>query len=209
MSRHNPQHDITGLLKAAETWKSQCLLRDRALLDDAGQYWNYENLQELDSRFIQSPQEGGGRYFDKLALQLADASPEAIKLMAELNWLLVLFSTNVRPDTKRGLVRNIWELTNEKMPKSSLLEDATLSGAGSTGTGYNTHRWRELAFLIKMMKAFKALAADDQRLRLVEEPWTFAEWIGGIPDANARQFRHIVCFLLFPDSNLRYSQHLR
>lgn len=200
MSRYNPQHDMTNLLRAADTWKSQCLLHDGALLDDAGQYWNYENLMELDNRFIQNPQQGDGTYSDKLANQLADASQEAIKLMAELNWLLLLFSTNVTPIKKRELVRNIWELTNDEMPESWLLEDATLSGAGSTGTGYNAHRWRELAFLIEMMKAFKALAADDQRLRLVEEPWAFAEWIGGIPDANARQFRHIVCFLLFPDS---------
>ncbi len=153
----------------------------------------------LDKRFIQNPQAGDQTYFEKLALQLADASPEATKLMAELNWLLLLFSTNIKPGTKRDLVRSIWELTGDKLPESVLLEDRFLSGAGSTGTGYNTLRWRELVFLIELMKAFKALAPQIQNAK-TNVPWAFAEWIEQIPDAGARQFRHIICFLLFPDS---------
>jgi len=197
MSQYNSRHDIKALLEAAQLWKDQCLLDDGPLLGD-GKYWNSDKLAELDQRFIQNPQEGDESYFDKLALQLSDASPEAIKLMAELNWLLLLFSTNIKPSTKRDLVRNIWELSGDTLPESWLLEDATLSGAGSTGTGYNTLRWRELVFLIEIMKAFKALAPEAQRQTL-ETPWSFADWLEGIPDAKARQFRHIICFLLFPD----------
>src|SRR5690606_2637994 len=124
---------------------------------------------------------------------------QAIKLMAELNWLLLLFSTNIKPGTKRDLVRSIWELTGDKLPESKLLEDESLSGAGSTGTGYNTLRWRELVFLIELMKAFKALTPESRK-EMLTTPWGFAEWIEQIPDAGARQFRHIICFLLFPDS---------
>lgn len=197
MSQYNSRHDIKALLEAARLWKDQCLLDDGPLLGD-GKYWSSDKLAELDQRFIQNPLEGDESYFDKLALQLADASPEAIKLMAELNWLLLLFSTNIRPRTKRDLVRNIWELSGDTLPESWLLEDAPLSGAGSTGTGYNTLRWRELVFLIEIMKAFKALAPEAQQHTL-ETPWSFADWLENIPDARARQFRHIICFLLFPD----------
>src|SRR6185369_9286096 len=28
----------------------------------------------------------------------------------------------------------------------------------------------------------------------------FAAWIGALPDADARQFRHMILYLLFPDS---------
>lgn len=198
MSRYNPRHDIQPMLKAAELWEEQCMRANGSLLDN-GLYWTAENLAELDKRFIQNPQAGDQTYFEKLALQLADASPEATKLMAELNWLLLLFSTNIKPGTKRDLVRSIWELTGDKLPESVLLEDRFLSGAGSTGTGYNTLRWRELVFLIELMKAFKALAPQIQNAK-TNVPWAFAEWIEQIPDAGARQFRHIICFLLFPDS---------
>jgi len=197
MSQYNSRHDIKALLEAAQLWKDHCLLADGPLLGD-GKYWSSDKLAELDQRFIQNPQEGDESYFDKLALQLTDASPEAIKLMAELNWLLLLFSTNIKPGTKRDLVRNIWELSGDALPQSWLLEDATLSGAGSTGTAYNTLRWRELVFLIELMKAFKALEPEAQN-KILATPWSFADWLENIPDARARQFRHIICFLLFPD----------
>jgi hypothetical protein len=80
--------------------------------------------------------------------------------MAELNWLLLLFSTNIKPGTKRDLVRNIWELSGDALPQSWLLEDATLSGAGSTGTAYNTLRWRELVFLIELMPEPKQITGN-------------------------------------------------
>lgn len=197
MSRYNSRHEIETLLKAAQIWKDQCLLADGPLLN-SGKYWTSENLAELDKRFIQNPLEGDESYFDKLALQLADASSEATKLMAELNWLLLLFSTNIKPGTKRDLVRNAWALSGEELSQSWLVEDKTLSGSGSTGTAYNTLRWRELVFLIELMKAFKSLAPEAQSQTL-DSPWAFADWLETIPDAKARQFRHIICFLLFPD----------
>lgn len=43
----------------------------------------------------------------KLSLQLADSSPEAVQLMAELNWLLLLFSSNIKPNTKWRMVMEI------------------------------------------------------------------------------------------------------
>lgn len=198
MSRYNPQHNLEGLLNAAETWKQRCLLGDGPLLG-SGCYWTSANLDELDRCFIQNPQDSGENYFEKLAIQLEGASHDAIKLMAELNWVLLLFSTNIKPDTKRSLVTDIWKLSGDSLPRSRFLDDATLSGAGSTGTGYNTHRWRELVFLIEFMKAFKALTPEDQKKTLAN-PWEFADWVAGIPKASARQFRHIICFLLFPDS---------
>lgn len=199
MSRYNLRHDIEGLLNAVETWKQRCLLGDGPLLD-SGRYWTRANLKELDQCFIQNLQEGGGaNYFEKLSIQLAGASQDAIKLMAELNWVLLLFSTNIKPETKRILVSDIWKLSGDSLPKSNFLDEAVLSGIGSTGVGYNTHRSRELVFLIELMKVFKALGPEDQK-KILAEPWEFAEWIERIPGDRSRQFRHIICFLLFPDS---------
>jgi len=198
MSRYNPRHPIKTMLEAAEHWKQRCLVADGGLLTN-GDYWNSACLAELDERFIQTPLEGEESFFDKLQQQLANASPAAIKLMAELNWLLLLFSTNIKPVTKRDLVRSIWVISGDTLPSSWLLDDDTLRGAGSTGTGFNTLRWRELVFLIEVFKAFKGLS-QDQRQPLLQSPWAFADWLDSIPGAQTRQFRHILCFLLYPDS---------
>ena len=78
------------------------------------------------------------------------------------------------------------------------LSDSVLGGIGSAGPGFNNHRWRELAFFITAVLAFKQLQPG-QRERLLREPWGFAEWLQGIPGADARQLRHMLLFLLFPD----------
>lgn len=198
MSRYNPRHNIEPLLKAADEWKQRCLTQDSGLFEDGG-YWNTTYLAELDEHFIQNPLEGNENFAEKLQLQLANATSNAIKLMAELNWLLLLFSSNIKPATKRELVRSIWEMNGDKLPETWLLEDATLSGAGSTGTGFNTLRWRELVFLIETLSAYKSLN-DEQRQPLLNSPWAFADWLDNLPGADVRQFRHILCFLMYPDS---------
>lgn len=132
MSRYNPHHDIDALLEAAQQWRDRCLLEDGSLFGDTS-LWTAEHLDELNRAFIQNPIEGSDTFTDKLALQLADASPAAIQLMAELNWLLLLFSSNIKPDTKRGQIRQIWELSGTPFPDGSpFIVDRVLGGVGST-----------------------------------------------------------------------------
>ncbi|AZM96556.1 hypothetical protein [Vreelandella venusta] len=84
MSRYSHKRDTTHLLATAQRWKESCLLQDGSLLSSK-QLWNIDNLKELDRRFTQNPVEGGDSFVHKLSLQLADSTPEAIQLMAELN----------------------------------------------------------------------------------------------------------------------------
>lgn len=199
MSRYSHRHETTHLLAAAQRWKETCLLQDGSLFSDK-QLWTLDNLEELDRRFTQNPIEGGDSYVHKLSLQLADSSAEAIQLMAELNWLLLLFSSNIKPDTKRRMVMEIWALSGEALPESApCLDDRSLGGVGSTGTGFNTHRWRELVFLIDLLRAFKSMPADQQQ-RQAQDPWAFADWMATVRRDGIRQLPHILNYLLFPDS---------
>nr|WP_298522430.1 AAA family ATPase [uncultured Halomonas sp.] len=204
MSEYNPHHEIGALLDAARQWRDSCLLEDGSLFGDTN-IWTTKYLNELDHAFNQNTIEGNETFTDKLALQLADASTEAIQLMAELNWLLLLFSRNIKPDTKRSQIRLIWELSGSPFPVDvPLIADNVICGAGSTGTGFNTHRWRELIFLIDVIRAFKQLDAAT-RQRLLNSPWDFCDWMNSIPREGARQFRHVLRFLLFPSTFERIS----
>ncbi|MBK1735857.1 hypothetical protein CKO15_11325 [Halorhodospira abdelmalekii] len=198
MSRYSHRHDTTHLLTAAEHWKSTCLLEDGSLFCDKP-LWTLTNLEELERSFTHNPIEGGDSFVHKLSLQLAAASSDAIQLMAELNWLLLLFSSNIKPATKQGLVREVWELSNKAFPAAApFMDDQSLSGVGSTGTGFNTLRWRELAFLIEFVRTFKSLDAAQQQ-RLVDDPWLFVDWLATIRGHGKRQLPHILSYLLFPD----------
>lgn len=98
------------------------------------------------------------------------------------------------------MVKEIWELSGEPFPElASGLDDESLGGVGSTGTGFNTHRWRELVFLIDLMRAFKSLPADQQQ-RQAQAPWAFADWMASVRRDGNRQLTHILNYLLFPDS---------
>jgi hypothetical protein len=60
-------------------------------------------------------------------------------------------------------------------------------------------RWRELVFFTRFLVAFKALEASE-RQRVLQDGWAFAHWIQSIPEAESRQPRHMLLYLLFPDS---------
>jgi len=142
-----------------------------------------------------------GSFLSKLEDQLAAASPGAKQLAAELLWLLYLIvaDTMMSGGTKRVQIRTVWEWSGETLPDESDLLGETLNvGVGNPGPAYNTHRWREYAFAIELIRAWKALPAEEQT-RLIEDPWEFATWVDDQPSAPGRQFRHVILYLLFPD----------
>lgn len=199
MSRHSHKHDTTHLLAAAQHWKKNCLLRAGSLFSDKN-LWTLSNLDELDKAFVQNPLEGNESYLEKLKLQLSDVSPQAARLMAELHWVLLLFPHNINPSTKRGLIQELWALGNSPLDGAHpMLNDAILAGAAHSGTAYNTHRWRELTFLIHIVAALKKLPRKQCQQKLAE-PWTFSEWLASVPREGYRQFRHMMRWLLFPDT---------
>ncbi|HWX49172.1 MAG TPA: AAA family ATPase [Roseomonas sp.] len=125
--------------------------------------------------------------------------------MAEALWALMLFQSNITADRKRANIQTVWGWSGENLdPGSPMLSDAALVGLGSAGTAYNTQRWRELAFLLTSVRAFKRKPAQERRT-LLEDGSQFAVWIRSLPDAGSRQFRHICLHLLFPDEFERIS----
>jgi len=190
--------DAGPILAAAEYWKAHALLHDGSVLSD-GAVWTPENLEALDKYFIQNPDAGEGSFFEKLESQIDSTGPGAKQLAAELLWLMFLCPSNIGAEKKREGVRTIWEWSGAPFPgDSQWLEDDVLRGVGSAGTGYNTKRWREFVFCIRIMIAFKELSTHE-RAQLLGDGWGMAQWLEQIPECDARQFRHMVLFLLFPD----------
>ncbi|MBX3571653.1 MAG: AAA family ATPase [Mesorhizobium sp.] len=205
MARFNPHRDASRIYEAAAEWLGRCLIADGSAFSHRNQLWNLPNLEELDLRFVRNLDAGEGGFLSKLEAQLAEGSSDCRQLMAESLWLLLLFPTNVGAAKKRETVQEIWSWSGENLEATNpLLDDAALGGIGSAGTAYNTHRWRELVFLISSLRDFKAGDTAD-RERIASDPWAFSAWIGGLPEARNRQLIHILPHLLFPDSFERIS----
>ncbi len=206
MSRFNPDRDVEPALTAAARWLQDCLVDDGSLLSGSARLWTAEHLDTLDRLFIQQPDENGTLSFlEKLERQLRPGNPACRQLMAEAVWLLLLFQSNITPEKKRENTRAIWSWSGDTLPVTHpFLADPVLAGIGHPGTAYNTHRWRELAYLITVARAFKRQDAE-QRRATITDPWRFSRWLEDVPREGFRQLRHLLRYLCFPDTFERIS----
>ncbi|MFZ5573024.1 MAG: AAA family ATPase [Thermodesulfobacteriota bacterium] len=199
MSRYCGKKDSAGTLAAAEHWRQKCLLEDGSVLTEKS-LWKQENFEEIDKHVVNQPNEGEGNFFEKLEAQLISTKPEIKQLTAEILWVMFLCPSNISPGKKREGFQTIWNWSEESYPQDTKwLKNDYLSGVGSAGTGYNTNRWRELSFFIRVMIAIKKLSKSELS-KLLGDGWLFAQWMQEIPECDARQFRHMLLFMLFPDS---------
>jgi 5-methylcytosine-specific restriction protein B len=193
------RYDGGPIYSAAKEWAQRCLTQDGSIFSDELQLWALAILDELDRRFVQNLDEGEGNFFEKLKAQLGGGSSQCHQLMAEALWILMLFQSKITAATKRENVAQVWSWSGAELPEvHPMLSETVLSGLGSAGAAYNTQRWRELSFLITALRDFKR-QAHNERERMLEDGWSFAEWLTSLPGARNRQLRHILPHLLFPD----------
>ncbi|WP_162131010.1 MrcB family domain-containing protein [Bradyrhizobium genomosp. III] len=197
MSRFYPT-GAPKVLSAAQNWRDVALRRGNSIFT-ADQVWSTANLEELDRVFTQAPDETDRPFSAKLQDQLSACTSLVKQLAAEILWLLLLCPSNISAERKRENIETIWEWSQTPYPANSeWLADDVLSGIGSGGPGYSNHRPRELTFCLNFLLSFRQLNQQRQDL-LLTRPWEFAEWLQSVPDAQARQFRHMILHLLFPD----------
>jgi len=198
MSRYTGEEQAEQILKAASEWRQRCLINGGSLFSNKN-LWDSQHLVEIERDVVNSQLELEGNFIHRLKEQLASVTPEAKQLTAEMLWLLFLCASNISVRTKREQITTIWELAGEALNNDNpLLKDAVLSGVGSAGTGFNTFRAREFAYLTNVLKALLALSLAEREARL-SDGFAFAEWLSIIPENASRQFRHMLMFMLFPD----------
>ncbi|WP_232454374.1 McrB family protein [Burkholderia ubonensis] len=185
-------------MEAAIHWRDAALLGKGSVLTSQ-ELWTTSALELLDKHFVRNPDLGDGKFLEKLENQLAPAGSSTKQLVAEMMWLLYLCPSSLTSAHKRKTVQTIWAWSDEPSPTDSRwLDDDVLAGVGSAGPGFNQNQWRELVFVINFVRRFRELSGDDQQA-LTEDGWAFDEWLRQVPDWEARQFRHMLLFLLFPD----------
>jgi 5-methylcytosine-specific restriction enzyme B len=208
MSRYRRE---PAVLQAAERWRNRCLLDDGSILSEK-RLWTLENLVHLERYFVNNPDEGEGRFLEKLQGQLSPAPAAAKQLAAELLWLLYLGVSEaaLKGGTKRLQIRKVWEWSGEPLPDASAELAALDRGIANPGTAYQAQRWREYRFAIELMRDWKRLPETERQL-LVGDPWEFGGWVDRHPYSPGRQLRHFLLTLLFPEHYERIvtGQHKR
>lgn len=191
------------ILAAAAAWRDKCLLASTSVFSGE-ELWTPETLSELDEHFSRNLDDSDRTFLEKLHDQLAPTSPFAKKLMAEMLWVMFLFPNNITRGKKAQVVTTVWGWSGDVLSANHPLIAVLVNGIGSAGMGYNSYRYLESAFLIRLMQKWKLFPPEEQR-RLAGDPWLFGEFVDGVDGADKRQLRHMLLHLLFPDTFERVS----
>ena len=186
------------IVKAAEQWKQRCLLDGGSLFGEE-RLWTREHFEELKKDFVERPDEGNRSFEEKLRDQLADTTPQAKRLWAEITWVYWLMVRSVKGVTKLDKIRGIWEWSGVALPDNHwALGDVLDEGTATPGPAYLIQQWREFAFIVTLMLAWVDLPRAD-RESLLSDPWHLSSWVDAQMGDQRRQFRHALLFLLCPD----------
>ena len=197
MSRFCGEDNADPVLRAAEEWRDRALRQGGSVFSDSA-LWSLANIEDLHRYYVLAENDGTGTFLEKFKVQLSESSPEIKQLAAEMIWLLVLCSKSIAAATKRSQIEEGWSWSGQQLTDSRWLANPVLNGIGGTGQGFNFNRWRELVFLIEFLLRFRSLSASDQG-HISQDSWRFSEWLAEVPGAEARQLRHMLLYLLYPD----------
>ncbi len=184
---------------AAARLLERCLQGNGSLIRDAPELWTLGNLETIHKMFVAAPDEGDRSFTEKFENQIKPAGPEIARLAAEILAVYFLFPSNVGAARKKELVGQVLGWAGDELPADCILASALTQGIGSGGQGYNTRRPSEIAFVIEFAIAWKRLP-DPDRSAAAKDPWLFMEIVDGVDGADARQGRHMLLHVLFPDS---------
>ncbi len=197
MARYS-EHDTTAVYHASERFRDRCLQQDGSLIFDDETVWSLANLTRLHEVFVAAPDEGDRSFVDKFRDQVKPAGQAVVRLAAETLCIYFLFPSNVGGYRKRELVNEVLSWAGDALPAEHAVSAAFERGVGSGGQGYNTRRPFEIAFIIEVAIAWKKMGEPD-RASALGEPWQFQSFVDGVDGAEARQARHMLLHLLFPD----------
>jgi hypothetical protein len=205
MARVVHDKDISQTLVAAGEWIDLCLVQDGSLFSES--LWTKAKVHEVQKAFDDHPDFADDSFMTKLRRQMENVSVSAQHLMAEMLWILLLFPSNMKAQTKRQQVREIWSLNGGQLEETNVyLRNEVLAGIGSGGPGFNNYRPDELTYLIAVVVSLKNKAADDRR-KVLTDYEAFNNWISSVPQKGNRQFRHMLRYFAFPELVERISSN--
>ncbi len=199
MARYCPGFNTEPMFEVAELIKERCFKNDGSLFSDKA-IWTHSHTKELMALFLERLDTGSGKYLEKMKKQMEGVQPELVQLMAELNYVLQFPQSNIGADKKNDTVKTIWGWSGSDLDTGTKpFQAGVLEGAFHPGQAYNTLRWKELLYLMRIVLAFKALPQAG-RNALLENAWEFSSWLEEVDQDGSRQFQHVLKFLFFPDT---------
>lgn len=182
---------------AAQRFVDAALRSDDSLFTPGRPIWSLGNLQELDRLFVQRPDESSDTWSVKFHRQVGEGSDQAIQLAGEILYVHLLITDSVTVQRKRELIEETlgWCKSPVSIPNDLL---GTLGGISGTGAGFNLYRPFYVQLIIVFTIGWKGLAPQE-RARLLEDPWSFKNYLAQFSVRGARPQKQALLHLVFPD----------
>ncbi|WP_435249405.1 hypothetical protein ACMAZD_08555 [Vibrio sp. nBUS_14] len=111
-------------------------------------------------------------------------------------WLMFLCPSSTGPASKRATIERVFSWSGFEFKdgvRDKYLSDEALTGIDKTGAAYQTGRWRELVYFIRLLEKLFKLSKDERAILLASRT-EFSSWLHDIPGNDKRQFRHMILF---------------
>jgi MoxR-like ATPase len=183
--------------KVAADLLSRCLIEDGSLLTPGEHIWTRDNLAELHTIYVAAPDVSAKSFSDKLALQLAPATPAARQLFAEIYVLNLLPVMNFLPNTKVKLVDDVLAPVQ---PAVKLTEDvlaAFAAGVFNGGPAWNSRRWAQLSLLVEFAEHVKR-QDPTSRAEAASDPGALRHLVMNSPGHREPAQRQALLYLFQP-----------
>lgn len=187
------------IYEAAAQFVAEGLGRDGSLFTPGKAIWTATVAEDLDARFVRRPDESADAFLPKFQRQLAGAPAETIQFAAELIFVHLLISDQLKRDTKSALIHTVlaWSPSPIDLPLD--LEGALDGGLCNAGQGFLINRPFLLMFLVGFVQRWKQLSDEGRRVALAD-PWKFKQLVFEVPARAAQTQQHALLHLVFPDS---------
>lgn len=172
-------------------------LRGDSVLTPGQPVWSVANFQELKAIYVDSPDEGGRDFWDKLADQFDGASDGAIQLFAEIFLTNMLPLSSLLGRTKIGYLRRVLEMMEDPVAVPDGVVAATAVGAFHGGPGFNFGRYSQLWLLINFGLHLHTLSPAELT-EIGEDPLAFRAALAAVKTPNQPMQRGALRYLAFP-----------
>lgn len=172
-------------------------LRGDSVLTPGQPVWSVANFQELKAIYVDSPDEGGRDFWDKLADQFDGASDGAIQLFAEIFLTNMLPLSSLLGRTKIGYLRRALEMMEKPVAVPDDVVAATAVGAFHGGPGFNFGRYSQLWLLINFGLHLHTLPPAELT-EIGEDPLAFRAALAAVKTPNQPMQRGALRYLAFP-----------
>ena len=196
-----------AVYKAAETWVEGALRSDDSLFTPGKHIWTSQWLDEVHRRFLNQPNKGEGKFYERLEEQLKGSPPEVYQLMGEALYVHFLISSSMKSETKRNGIDEVlgWSESPVTIP-----DDVTglTPGLVNPGLGFAQYRAYHVGFLVEFVEQWKKQEPGKGN-RLLANPWAFKDFVMSLtlqsqtlrdrrntPHAQKEALLHLV----FPDT---------